>query len=119
MTSKPLNKKQKKVQKTMESKPFSTLGLFKPSFESKPYFGFAKLEPGNYEILKFRMKYNKFHKPQDPESMEKILVAELDDQILYLPEIFARKFKNDQSLVDAVNNDGIKRYLCFRGKTGK
>lgn len=82
--------------------------------EPKPYFGFTKLAHGNYEIVKFRLVKNKLYKP-DNGKLPRILLVELEDQILFLPEYFARRFKDDDSKVDELNNDGVKKFLHFGG----
>lgn len=82
-------------------------------FEQKPYKGFKNLAVGNYEIKRFRLVKNKFLKEED--SPKRVLLVELEDQILYLPAYFAVNFEDDDRKVDAVNKDGVRRFLCFKG----
>lgn len=92
------------------------MDLFNQFESSKPYKGFAKLNIGNYEIKSFRLVRNKWYNPENTDSLERILLAELDDQVIFLPSYMAKNFKDDDKLVEAVNNDGIKRFLCFGGR---
>lgn len=90
--------------------------LFKPFQNTKPYFGFNSLEEGNYEIVTFRFVRNKFYDPKADNPLKRNLVAELKDQILFLPAVIARNFLDDDVLLDEINNDGVKRFLRFGGK---
>lgn len=93
----------------------SKKNLFKPFQSSKPYFGFNHLEEGNYEIVLFRFVRNKFFDGTEGQ-LKRNLIAELKDQIVFLPAIIARNFNDDDELLDDVNNDGVKRFLRFGGK---
>lgn len=42
--------------------------------------------------------------------------AELEDQILYLPNYLSEKLNEDPEKVDRLNNSGIQFYLHFQGK---
>lgn len=70
--------------------------------EPKPYYGFANLAVGNYEIKKFRLVRNKFYNKKDPLTEKKALVVELEDQILFMPTYFAFKFIEDETLIDEI-----------------
>lgn len=91
------------------------MDLFNPFENSKPYYGFKKLEIGNYEVFNFRLVRNRWFNPEIADSLKRILLAELEDQIIFLPSYMAINFKDDDKLVEAINNDGIKRFLCFGG----
>lgn len=41
---------------------------------------------------------------------------ELADQVLFLPEYFARKFEDDDDKIAELNSNGIKKYMYFGGK---
>lgn len=47
-------------------------------------------------------------------SSRRILVAELDDQILFIPTYMAGNFRNDES----VNYDSVEQFLYFGGRRG-
>lgn len=94
-------------------------GNFEPFPKSKPYFGFSKMEIGNYEIVKFKLVNNRFKKADEPNSPDRILMAELISEVVFLPAYMAVNFEDDDARVDAVNNDGKKRYLCFAGRREK
>lgn len=89
--------------------------LFKIFDISKPYIGFKDMEIGNYEILSFRFVANQFHSKKDPTSLKRVIMVELQEHVVILPSIFARKFKDDDELLEAVNKDNVKRFLCFKG----
>lgn len=91
----------------MEDNPFGP---------EKPYYGFKSLKPGNYEILSFRFVWNQYFNPSDERSPRRIILIELEDQVLFLPPYMALKLRNDDDLLEKYNNDGIKRYLCFGGR---
>lgn len=84
--------------------------------DSKPYKGFAHLAIGNYEIRSLRFVRNKYYTPENEHSLKRILIAELDDQILFLPRNITTTFDDDDNKVASANNDGIKRFLCFSGR---
>lgn len=86
------------------------------SQERKPYNGFSKLSLGNHEIVKFRLVKNKMYNKRNANSMKQVILVELMDEVLFLPEYFAVPFDNDASKVDSLNNDGVKKFLCFDGK---
>lgn len=48
--------------------------------------------------------------------LKRILLVELKDEVLFLPQYFAEKFDDDDSKVDVLNNDGIKKFMYFGGK---
>lgn len=89
----------------------------------KPYFGFSTLPHGYHEILNFRFMNNKNYKPDENDekkkSAKRILVVELKDQILFLPEYFALKLNDNDAELDEMNNDGEKKFLYFGGKREK
>lgn len=85
-------------------------------YDSKPYLGFSQLAHGNHEIVCFRFVKNNFYKtvPGKP-GLKRTLLVELKDQVLFLPEYFAVKFDDDDDKVEALNSDGIKKFLYFGG----
>lgn len=92
------------------------MNLFNQFDEGKPYNGFKNLEHGTYEVVLFRFVRNKFFNPDIEGSLRRILVAELSDQILFLPSYMAVNFRDDDALLAGVNNDGVKKFLCFHGE---
>lgn len=93
----------------------STRNLFKRNQNTKPYKGFKDLPVGNHKIISFSFVKNKFYSKKEENSLKRVLLAEMEDQILFLPKSFAYNFQDDDRLIKAVNTDGIKRFLCFRG----
>lgn len=98
----------------------SAFDLLKSIGDGKPYNGFAKLKIGNYEILNFRLVNNKMYKEKKEGEeknniLKRILMVELKDQVLFLPQYFARQFNDDDEKIDELNNDGIKKFLFFGG----
>lgn len=87
---------------------------------SKPYFGFSKLEHGYYQIELFRFVKNKMYNANNEDhvkdKLKRILLVELKDQILFLPEYFATGLNDDDAKVEELNNDGINKCLYFGGK---
>lgn len=92
------------------------MDVFNQFLDGKPYKGFTELEIGVYEIVRFRFIRNKFYDPDVANSPRKTLVAELHDQILFLPSYMAANFQNDEKLLESINNDGVKRFLHFGGQ---
>lgn len=84
--------------------------------DSKPYRGFASLAIGNYPITKFRWVKNKNYNEKREGSLKRVLLVELEDQVLFLPEYFARGFDDDDKKVKELNTDGVKKFLHFGGK---
>jgi len=73
------------------------------------------LENGTYEILKFSWVKNKQYKSDNPDSMRRVILVEIEDQVLFLPEYFAVSFKNQEEKLSELNTDGVKKYLIFSG----
>lgn len=87
---------------------------------SKPYNGFSNLEHGFYKIEKFRLVKNKMYKADaEIPKLKRILLVELEEEVLFLPEYFAVNFNDDEAKVEELNNDGITKYLYFGGKRPK
>lgn len=85
--------------------------------ESKPYFGFSRLAIGYHEIIKFRFVMNKMYRADaEKPGLKRTILVELADQVLFLPEYFARKFEDDDDKITELNSDGIKKYMFFGGK---
>lgn len=87
-----------------------------PFGPEKPYYGFKNLQPGNYEILSFRFVHNQYHDASNERSPRRIVLIELEEQVLFLPPYMALKLRDDDDILEGYNNDGIKRYLCFGGR---
>lgn len=88
----------------------------------KAYNGFSKLQHGYHKIECFRLVKNKYNENNEDEpsrkrkKLERVLLIELKDEVLFLPEYFAAVFNNDEAKVEELNNDGIVKYLYFGGK---
>lgn len=99
----------------------STVDLFKFNSKpagikkSKPYHGFSKLAIGEHQICNFKLVKNRFFNVESENSLKRILMVELEDQILFLPQIFASKLNDSSDLIKVINSDGVKRFLCFNG----
>lgn len=82
----------------------------------KPYIGFSKLPFGNHEVFNFRFVKNKLYNVNAKKpGLERVILAELEDQVLFLPEYFARVFENDDAKLAELNK-GAKKYMYFGGK---
>lgn len=92
------------------------LELLKSIGSGKPYHGFKELAHGNHKIVLFRFVKNKNYEPKEPKSLPRLLLVELDDQILFLPEYFAAGLNDNDDKIDELNTDGIVKYLYFGGK---
>lgn len=87
---------------------------------SKPYHGFSKLDLGYYEIERFRFVKNKLYNPNvENPRLKRVLLVELKEEVLFLPEYFATNFNDDDAKVEELNSDGVKKYLYFGGKRPK
>lgn len=84
--------------------------------EQKPYKGFSQLPIGNHEIVKFRFVANEMYNKKKENSLKRVILIELADEVLFLPEYFAVGLNDDSSKIDELNKDGIKKFLCFGGK---
>lgn len=98
------------------SSAFSLLSGFN---SSKPYNGFKNLKLGYYKIESFRLVKNKMYNENNEahakNKLKRVLLVELKDQVLFLPEYFAVPLNDDDAKVDELNNDGIQKYLFFGG----
>lgn len=83
----------------------------------KPYKGFSQLEHGDHRIFSFRLVNNRHYKEVDGTgfNLKRVLLVELADQVLFLPEYFAAPFLDDEQKVAELNKDKKIKYLCFRG----
>lgn len=90
------------VKKLQEAKP-------------KPYYGFAQLSLGFHEIISFRAVKNKFAKKGDKPT--KTIVAELQKEILFLPQYFSESLTEED--IDNLNTCEEKVYLYFEGQNPK
>lgn len=83
----------------------------------KNYLGFKHLSIGYHKIIRFRLVKNKMMRQDSTKpALPRVLLVELEDQVLYLPEYFAEKFNDDSTKIDELNNDGIVKYLFFGGQ---
>lgn len=81
----------------------------------KPYYGFTKLPVGFHSIVSFRVVKNKFGKKTDGSNRS--ILAELEDQILFLPQYFWEKLNDDDVReLNAVIDADERVYLYFGGK---
>lgn len=111
----------------VESYQFSSFCLRKKSSEmnalkkledikqNKPYLGFAKLSIGFHQVFNFRIVKNKFGKKTDGSN--KSVLAELQNQVLFLPQCFAQTLVEEDlrelnSCISAQENI----YVYFGGK---
>lgn len=85
-------------------------------YGAKPYKGFSLVPHGNHEIFNFKLVKNKMYKEGVKSSLKRVILIELKDEVLFLPEYFAIPFNDDDAKVDELNTDGVKRYLFFGGK---
>lgn len=92
------------------------LELLKSVGAGKPYYGFKDLAIGNHKIELFRFVKNKNYDSKDPKSLPRVILVELADQILFLPEYFAAILEDDDEKINELNSDGIDKYLSFGGK---
>lgn len=91
--------------------------FLKQNVNLKPYKGFRKLNKGYHEVELFKIVDNMRFKDDDEKSgPKKCLIAELSDQILYLPEYFAREFMDHPERLRELNNEKEKTFLYFAGK---
>lgn len=88
--------------------------------DSKPYYGFSKLDPGYYKIEKFRFVKNKLYVANaEKPKLKRVMLVELEREVLFLPEYFAVNLNDDDAKIDELNNDGIVKYLYFGGQRSK
>lgn len=81
---------------------------------TKPYYGFANLATGYHPIESFRVVKNKFSKKG--VGSNKSILAELKDQVIFLPQYFWDKLsENDINELNSCLPDE-KIYLFFGGK---
>ncbi|XP_031626920.1 uncharacterized protein LOC116343151 [Contarinia nasturtii] len=83
--------------------------------ETKAYNGFSKLPHGYHKIYKFKLANNKQFNPKEKKTAKKVLLVELKDEVLFLPEYFALAIKEDERKVFDLNNDGVEKFLFFGG----
>lgn len=99
----------------------SALDLLKSANQPlKPYRGFAHLPHGNHEIIRFRLVKNKMYNdsPGKGFNLKRVLLVELKDEVIFLPEYYAVPFNDDDRKIEELNNDGVKKYLYFGGSNG-
>lgn len=78
----------------------------------KPYNGFSKLSLGFHEIFSFRTVKNKFAKRGEKGS--KTIVAELEKEILFLPQYFSETISEED--IERLNTCNEKLFLYFKGQ---
>lgn len=86
------------------------------SRDVKPYKGFSNLSVGFHEIFNFRLVNNKMYNKKKDKSAKRVILIELKDEVLFLPEYYAVDFDDDAKKVDELNTDGVKKFLHFLGK---
>lgn len=84
--------------------------------DMKPYIGFSKLKHGHHRIVHFKLVKNKMYNANNTNALKRVLLVELKDQVLFLPEYFARPFNDDEAKVNELNTDGVPKILYFGGK---
>lgn len=82
--------------------------------EKKPYLGFSQLELGNHLVVKFSLAKNSLYKKGSGKP-KLVMMVELRNQVLFLPDYYAEKFDCNEEKVSALNEDGIEKYLQFGG----
>lgn len=84
--------------------------------ENKKYNGFASLKIGFHRIENFRYTKNKFGKKGD--GTDKSVLAELENEVVFLPQHLSRKIEKDdlQKLNSAIERKKEKIFLYFGGK---
>lgn len=92
----------------------SALNLLK-SVGKKPYKGFSQLAVGNHHIHLFRLVPNRMYNSKDKTSLKKVLLVELESEVLFLPEYFTAAIGEDERKVEELNSDGVRKYLYFGG----
>lgn len=108
------------ISSACDSNMSSALDLLRSfSKTEKPYYGFKKLPLGNYEIKSLRLVRNKHYKKTKEGSLKQTIIAELEDQVLFLPEYFAKHMQNREDMIEEFNNSGVKNFLVFGGKREK
>lgn len=91
------------------------MDLFHNYDTTKPCNSIKNLVEGSYEIIKFRLVCNNFYSPDRENSPRRVILVELQNQVTFLPQYMATNFRDDDQLVDELNNDGKKRFLCIDG----
>lgn len=81
----------------------------------KPYYGFTQLSIGFHKILSFRAVKNKFAKKGEKTS--KSIVAELQKEILFLPQYIGDHLSEDD--LNELNNCTESVFLYFGGRNEK
>lgn len=84
----------------------------------KPYKGFSRLPYGYHEVFNFRLVKNKLYNPNvvNQNKLKRVLLVELVDQVLFLPQQFAYNFEDSDEKVNELNTDGVKKFMFFGGK---
>lgn len=92
------------------------MDLLAAASDRKPYLGFSNLAIGHHEVIKFRLVKNKLYNPTSEKPSSKlVLLVELKDQVLFLPQYFAMSINLDEKKVEELN-EGEKKFLFFGGK---
>lgn len=94
----------------------SAFDLLSGASVRKPYLGFSNLRIGHYEVVKFKLVKNKLYNPNAEKPLAKlVLMVELKDQVLFLPQYFATSINLDEEKVAELNG-GEKKFMFFGGK---
>lgn len=90
------------------------MDILKKIEESKPYFGFTKLNKGFHQIVLFRTVKNKFDKKKEET---KSILVELENQVVFLPQYYRHKI-SDSDIIELNSSieAGEDMYLHFEGK---
>lgn len=84
----------------------------------KPYNGFAQLSVGFHNVECFRVVKNKFGKKS--EGTHKSILVELNSEVVFLPQYFWKKIKeNDIPVMNEDIEKGERVYLYFGGRQPK
>lgn len=76
----------------------SAFDLLSGASVRKPYLGFSNLRIGHYEVVKFKLVKNKLYNPNAEKPLSKlVLMVELKDQVLFLPQYFAMRDRSSCS----------------------
>lgn len=94
------------------------MAFVNPFQAEKPYLGFKRLQIGDYEIFEFRFVKNRYALTQ-PDAPPRTVLVELADQVLFLPDYLSHRLKDNDAIIDRLNSDDVKRFLCFGGKNSK
>lgn len=82
---------------------------------NKPYYGFTKLPVGYHKIVDLRVVKSKFGKKNNDNEAATSILAELENEVLFLPQYFNKLNTAD---IDELNLLG-DLYIYFGGQQEK